>query len=180
MGSIFFWFALVTFFSLGFVTTNIFAAGTNFTQQIYPITECNDGIDNDGDGGIDFATDPQCISWTDNSESVVGITPQLGGTPVSSPVQQPDSQGGEAIDQPQEDTVDSLGEIIQREFSWDALGSILGIENLSELLGEESDEVLFVAAFVLFVALLSGIVGLAAIMYYSKINDKKIIKSKNS
>ncbi len=31
-------------------------------------TECSDGIDNDGDGRIDFPNDPGCTSSTDNSE----------------------------------------------------------------------------------------------------------------
>jgi hypothetical protein len=52
-------------------TTITYSASSNFTQQIYEITECNDGIDNDGDGGIDFATDDQCVSWEDPSETVV-------------------------------------------------------------------------------------------------------------
>ena len=49
----------------------ISATGSNFRQTIYPITECNDGIDNDGDGGIDFATDAQCVSWIDRSETIL-------------------------------------------------------------------------------------------------------------
>jgi hypothetical protein len=48
-----------------------YAKSSNFTQQIYAITECNDGIDNDGDGGIDFATDDQCVSWEDVSETIL-------------------------------------------------------------------------------------------------------------
>ena len=32
-------------------------------------TQCNDGIDNDGDGLIDFPDDPGCISLTDDKES---------------------------------------------------------------------------------------------------------------
>lgn len=47
------------------------ATTTNFSQQIYAITECNDGIDNDFDGGIDFATDDQCVSWEDDSELIL-------------------------------------------------------------------------------------------------------------
>ena len=33
-----------------------------------PVTQCNDGIDNDGDGKIDFPDDPGCTSATDDSE----------------------------------------------------------------------------------------------------------------
>ena len=32
-------------------------------------TQCNDGIDNDGDGLIDFPDDPGCISLTDTTEN---------------------------------------------------------------------------------------------------------------
>lgn len=34
-----------------------------------PVTECNDGIDNDGDGKIDFPNDPECKSADDDSEA---------------------------------------------------------------------------------------------------------------
>jgi hypothetical protein len=59
------------FAALLFPTTTIYSTASNFTQQIYAITECNDGIDNDGDGGIDFATDDQCVSWEDVSETIL-------------------------------------------------------------------------------------------------------------
>ena len=32
------------------------------------VTLCSDGIDNDGDGLIDYPSDPGCVSYTDNSE----------------------------------------------------------------------------------------------------------------
>lgn len=35
---------------------------------IVPTYQCNDGIDNDGDGLIDYPSDPGCTSATDNSE----------------------------------------------------------------------------------------------------------------
>jgi hypothetical protein len=44
-------------------------------------TECTDGIDNDGDGTVDYPADPDCISPTDNTEapppSGCGIGPEL-------------------------------------------------------------------------------------------------------
>jgi hypothetical protein len=46
----------------------LYSANTDFKQQIIGITQCNDGIDNDGDGLIDFASDPDCVSWEDNNE----------------------------------------------------------------------------------------------------------------
>lgn len=36
------------------------------------ITQCNDGLDNDGDGLIDFPADPQCATQFDTSESAGG------------------------------------------------------------------------------------------------------------
>jgi hypothetical protein len=35
--------------------------------------QCNDGIDNDGDGLIDYPADPGCYDYTDNSEVNVGL-----------------------------------------------------------------------------------------------------------
>ena len=32
------------------------------------MVECNDGLDNDGDGKIDYPVDPGCLSFSDNSE----------------------------------------------------------------------------------------------------------------
>ncbi len=50
--------------------TNILAQNSTFQQRIYEITECNDGIDNDGDGSIDYASDNGCLSWEDVSELI--------------------------------------------------------------------------------------------------------------
>jgi len=41
---------------------------SNFTITIIPAPQCFDGIDNDGDGFIDFPNDPNCTSYTDDSE----------------------------------------------------------------------------------------------------------------
>ncbi|MDP9192840.1 MAG: GspH/FimT family pseudopilin [Acidobacteriota bacterium] len=53
---------------------NIFANRYNITisrsGQIRASTsQCNDGVDNDADGLIDFGPDPQCSSLSDNSEN---------------------------------------------------------------------------------------------------------------
>lgn len=61
------------------------AANTDFKQQIRAITQCNDSIDNDGDGLLDFASDPDCISWEDNNES-----PEI--QPIPQPEPQPNPQ----------------------------------------------------------------------------------------
>jgi hypothetical protein len=60
------------------------AANTNFNQQIRAITQCNDSIDNDGDGLLDFASDPDCISWEDTNESTE-ITPSPQPQPKPNP-----------------------------------------------------------------------------------------------
>ena len=38
---------------------------------VTPKRECSDGLDNDGDGLVDFPADPECASPTDNSEAPV-------------------------------------------------------------------------------------------------------------
>ncbi|MEK7124578.1 MAG: PKD domain-containing protein, partial [Patescibacteria group bacterium] len=37
----------------------------------YQAVECNDGIDNDGDGSVDFPNDSDCASSTDSTEFLV-------------------------------------------------------------------------------------------------------------
>jgi hypothetical protein len=50
-------------------TQEIISAETaNFTITIVPAPQCFDGIDNDGDGFIDYPDDPNCTSYTDDSE----------------------------------------------------------------------------------------------------------------
>jgi hypothetical protein len=38
----------------------------------YPEPQCNDGLDNDGDGNIDYPWDPECTSVWDNGEGTAG------------------------------------------------------------------------------------------------------------
>lgn len=61
------------------------AVTPEFQQQIRAIVACNDGIDNDGDGFIDFASDPDCISWEDINEF-----PELPPNPIPEPVPTPE------------------------------------------------------------------------------------------
>jgi hypothetical protein len=54
------------------------ASTANFKVEIIPGPECYDGLDNDGDGHIDYPDDTDCDSTSDNSESepvVVGPSP---------------------------------------------------------------------------------------------------------
>ncbi len=55
---------------------------SNFTITIVPAPQCFEGIDNDGDGHIDYPNDPDCSSYTDDSEfpdSPPGPGPGGGG-----------------------------------------------------------------------------------------------------
>lgn len=61
------------------------AVTPEFKQQIRAIVACNDGVDNDGDGLIDFASDPDCISWEDTNEF-----PELTPNPIPEPVPTPE------------------------------------------------------------------------------------------
>lgn len=55
--------------------------GTSVTNQILrlgsgALPECSDGLDNDGDGEIDFPLDPGCTDPSDNSEENPVLSPQ--------------------------------------------------------------------------------------------------------
>jgi len=85
--------------------TVVTAISSEFRQQVRAITQCNDGIDNDGDGFVDFASDPDCVSWEDDNEfSELEITPQP--KPIPQPTPQPEPEL-EPILQPQ--PVDYIG-----------------------------------------------------------------------
>jgi hypothetical protein len=43
-------------------------------------TQCKDGIDNDGDGLIDYPNDPECEGENDNSESILTLEKQFCDT----------------------------------------------------------------------------------------------------
>ena len=45
------------------------ATVTITVTDVPPVAQCNDGIDNDGDGLIDFPADPGCVSANDNDET---------------------------------------------------------------------------------------------------------------
>ena len=44
----------------------------NKLNSVFPLYECLDGVDNDGDGNIDYPSDIKCSSITDNDESTYG------------------------------------------------------------------------------------------------------------
>ncbi|MBL8015396.1 MAG: hypothetical protein JNK26_04375 [Candidatus Doudnabacteria bacterium] len=101
-------------------------AGSNFQQTINPLTECNDGVDNDGDGGIDFATDTECTSWLDDSESVTTTTSSSSSTTTSASA----GIGGQppqAASQPQ--SIFELPAFVMNKFIVEPIAEVLGIRN---------------------------------------------------
>lgn len=52
-------------------------------NHVDPIYICSDGLDNDGDGNVDYPTDPGCVSAYDNTEENPG--------PIKDPVKDPTS-----------------------------------------------------------------------------------------
>ncbi|MBP9759784.1 MAG: hypothetical protein KBD24_00255 [Candidatus Pacebacteria bacterium] len=63
--------------------SQVFGETKNFnTAQGTVTTACTDGIDNDGDGEIDYPSDPGCMDVSDSDE-VNSTPPPTGGTPVA-------------------------------------------------------------------------------------------------
>lgn len=54
-------------------------SGSKFKISITPAPECADGVDNDGDGLIDYPNDPDCASPSDDQEAVPVSPPGGGG-----------------------------------------------------------------------------------------------------
>src|SRR6185369_4275790 len=57
----------------------------NDNDETNPKAQCQDGIDNDSDGLIDFPNDPGCSSKQDNNEFTVDTTSSLAVSCVASP-----------------------------------------------------------------------------------------------
>lgn len=74
---------LIAFAFIFFITSSaqiIKSAETSrFTISIVPAPQCFDGIDNDGDGFIDYPNDPDCTSYTDDNEWPDVVIPPTGG-----------------------------------------------------------------------------------------------------
>ena len=66
------------------------------TQSPPPRPECSDGVDNDGDGAIDFPADPGCGSANDDSEE--DIPPECTGEGIIAGTDGPDILSGTAGD----------------------------------------------------------------------------------
>jgi len=66
--------------STGLVKIRVIHDPTGGSSSNYSVTatgmvpaECNDNVDNDGDGWIDYGVDPHCTSTTDNTEAPVHV-----------------------------------------------------------------------------------------------------------
>ncbi len=78
--------SVVIIFLLGFLMFFLFqnlntdsAETSNFTVTIVPAPQCFDGQDNDSDTFTDFRDDPDCSSYTDDSENADSPPPSGGG-----------------------------------------------------------------------------------------------------
>ncbi len=155
----------------------IYATSSNFSQEIYPITECNDGIDNDGDGGIDFATDPQCTSWTDTSEFPDPIPP------ISYPERPEEPENpvdpvtpifNIPITPEIEEELDPINGLFT-EFLWKPLGSALGIDQ--NIIETKSTGYTITSLVLLSVGYLIIVIGVGIFYVKSrKSNTKSILK----
>lgn len=158
---------IIIFIFVSFLTFQVHGAGSNFQQEIYPLGECNDGIDNDGDGGIDFATDPQCTSWTDPSETDP-IDP-----PVSSPQEENNTATQSQQSQPNQGSsnfqppINSIPELINRVFSWESLGNVLGIEDLEDRI-EQPQTQAYVLGGIIIAMLVAAAIMFVLIIYLSR------------
>jgi hypothetical protein len=162
-------------FALFLVT--ISAAPPNFRQRIYEITECNDGIDNDGDGGIDFASDPQCLSWEDDSELIDETPPpdpEPEPEPEPNPVDNgnpPGGSGGTPTPTPPTEEPGSGPELIQ-EFLWEPIGKVLGFD-IAKLEQGKYNTSFTISAFIIFYFLLILIMFLILLRRRNDISTKR-------
>jgi hypothetical protein len=84
---------LVYIIMIGITPIWVNAASPEFRQQIRAITQCNDSIDNDGDLLLDFASDPDCVSWEDNNEfTEIQLNPQPETKPSPQPSPNPNPE----------------------------------------------------------------------------------------
>lgn len=141
---------LITILIFSINTLRVYSLSvSNFQQIIYPLRQCNDGIDNDSDGFVDFASDPECSSWIDDTEDLVDPlppTPPPVIPPVSPPVSPPVTP---QIPQPtppfdsitpiikDEKITQQINEEVQKIFTWEKLGEILGFRNIDSVQDSE-------------------------------------------
>lgn len=162
-----------------FVSASISAEVTNFRQEIIGVTQCNDGIDNDGDGGIDFASDDDCTDWGDPSEEgPVNPSPNPTSTPVVPPEGESESVSQESANN---DTIAKIDELLSREFSWSALGRILDIHNIEDVLGlQENANVALTLAVFFSLGFVVSIAAAFIIIYFINSSAKISRSLKNS
>jgi len=72
--------------------------------------QCSDGLDNDGDGLIDFPADTDCTSLADNSEATPAPPAPGGGGSSDSSKKKTSGGGGGAIEEEDEDVEDTVAD----------------------------------------------------------------------
>jgi hypothetical protein len=68
-------FPLILFAFIGFLSPYPLQADTSSISVTVFLAECQDGIDNDSDGMIDYPDDPECDSYTDDREEAPVVPP---------------------------------------------------------------------------------------------------------
>jgi len=107
--------------------------GTDVLTVTYNAPECSDGIDNDGDGQIDYPDDAGCTSLTDTDESNCGNEAcESGETPTSCPADCESSCTSEADADGNSEV--SIGELAQYISEWKQ-----GIVTIGELINAISE-----------------------------------------
>lgn len=149
----------------------VIATSSNFSQEIYPITQCNDGIDNDGDGLIDFAFDPQCTSWVDNNESP---DPE---PPVSFPEEPEEVEPPVVIPifnipipEEVEENLEPINDILT-QFLWSPIGKALGVDE--RILRRESTGYTSITLVLLSTGYLVIVVGVIYLYVKARKNNRK-------
>lgn len=145
----YFFFIIITISIFSIITLRVYSASvSNFQQIIYPLRQCNDGIDNDSDGFVDFASDPECSSWIDDSEDLIDpVPPPPVSPPVTPPVSPPVTPPIPPLPTPPFDSfipiiedkeiIQQINEEVQKIFTWEKLGEILGFRNIESVQDNE-------------------------------------------
>lgn len=130
---------------IGFAIPSVYSANTGLHQIIIPITQCNDGIDNDHDGLVDYASDPDCTSFSDDNESPNPVTP----TPTQTPFVTKSvilGQSNQKNSTTSETSVSNTINKIAQEYLWEPMGKVLGVENIT---GDTNPNFIIVSFFIL-------------------------------
>ena len=131
------------------------ATNSTFFQAIYIIGECNDGIDNDGDGLVDYASDPECTSFDDLSES---STPSPTITVTPTPIQNLRSNIPRITLPAQETQSEDVLTTATQNLVWNPIAKVLGLENTSSEISPIEGFLLIIIFFLLLITIFGSIV----------------------